>query len=457
MNADGIRVGHSVLGYQSPKSNKYDNIHIMNRLTYVGLEGMGMVFGIGRKDAQDVQNAPQSGGVPYKLASYDHDHEGKRFKSSNVVYSFWSASKYVLILSLILWWLPMFGQMIAGYVGGRRAGGPWKGVAASIMPVICLYVVMTGFDSGFFPSHFFGVAIAPAAIGASLSESIPFFSPYVHFSSEYIGAFVDTLSGASAYGINTYILTVAFAYVGGILAEQNRREIEFNSGSMMSNTTVLVADNAQQQQQLPSYATPNHSLAHMFSAMFPWSRDHQMAQQGHLTAAHASHWDGAVPMRYGEVDHHGRAAAAPMLPGHVYQDEPATFSRATAKRTKHRAERKPHQRKSDPWVRAQRRANQSYSSARRLRMPEDEGERTVPAQRPAPRSTQRFVPGDTRSIKKARKVIDAEWGRKSYPPMRQRPNRAPSRHHELNDSEVPELPHPQPKAHKPSSNHWDSI
>ena len=426
---------------------------------------MGMVFGIGRKDAQDVQDAPQSGGVPYRLASYDHDHEGKKFRSSNVVYSFWSASKYVLILSLILWWLPMFGQMIAGYVGGRRAGGPWKGVAASIMPVICLYVVMTGFDSGFFPSHFFGVAIAPAAIGASLSESIPFFSPYVHFSSEYIGAFVDTLSGASAYGINTYILTVAFAYVGGILAEQNRREIEFNSGSMMSNTTVLVSDNAQQQQQLPSYPMPNHSLAHMFSAMFPWSRDHQMAQQSHhLTAAKASHWEGAVPMRYGEVDRTGRTVSAPMLPSHVdvTHDEPATFSRATAKRAKHRAERKPHQRKSDPWVRAQRRANQSYSSARRLRMPEvrmpeDEGERTVPAQRPAPRNAQRFVPGNTRSIKKARKVIEAEWGRKSYPPMHQRSNRSPSRHHELSDSEVPELPHQQPKAHKTSSNHWDSI
>ncbi len=435
----------------------------MNRLTYVGLEGMGMVFGIGKKDAQDVQGSPQSGGVPYRLASYDHDHEGKKFRSSNVVYSFWSASKYVLILSLILWWLPMFGQMIAGYVGGRRAGGPWKGVAASILPVVCLYVVMTGFDSGFFPSHFFGVAIAPAAIGASLSESIPFFSPYVHFSSEYIGAFVDTLSGASSYGINTYILTVAFAYVGGILAEQNRREIEFNSGSMMSNTTVLVADNAQQQQQLPSYATPNHSLAHMFSAMFPWSKDHQMAQQGHLTAAHASHWDGAVPMRYGEVDHHGRAVAAPMLPGHMdVQDEPATFSQATAKRAKHRTERKPHQRKSDPWVRAQRRANQSYSSARRFRMPEPEGEDepAVPAQRTprnASRNVQRYVPGDTRSIKKARRVIEAEWGRSSSPPVHHRSTRSSSRHHELSDSEVPELPHQQPKAHKPSSNHWDSI
>ena len=81
---------------------------------------MGMVFGFGKKDARENEDPRRQQRVPYRLASYEHDVEGKRFKSSNVVYSFWSASKYVLVLSLILWWLPMFGQMIAGYVGGRR-------------------------------------------------------------------------------------------------------------------------------------------------------------------------------------------------------------------------------------------------------------------------------------------------------------------------------------------------
>jgi len=75
---------------------------------------MGMVFGIGRKDARDEEDLDEPRRVPYRLASYEHDHEGKRFRSSRVVYSFWSASKYVFILSIMLWWLPMFGQMIAG-------------------------------------------------------------------------------------------------------------------------------------------------------------------------------------------------------------------------------------------------------------------------------------------------------------------------------------------------------
>ncbi len=130
-----------------------------------------MVFGKGRRDARDKDDAEREERIPYRLLSYEHDQEGKRFKSNNVVYSFWSASKYVLILSIMLWWLPMFGQMIAGYVGGRRAGGPWKGVAASIVPVVALYCVMTAFDQGILPSHVFGVAIAPAAIASALNRT----------------------------------------------------------------------------------------------------------------------------------------------------------------------------------------------------------------------------------------------------------------------------------------------
>src|SRR5512137_2027747 len=219
---------------------------------------MGMLFRRSEQDSRKRKAIPKQRMLPYKLASYEQDNEGKRLRSSKVVYSFWSASKYVLILSLMLWWLPMFGQMIAGYVGGRRAGGPWKGVAASIVPVVGLYAVMTGFQIGFLPSHVFGIAVAPAAMGAALNHSIPFISPYLQFSSDYVGAFVSALAGASPYGINTYVLTVAFAYVGGVLAEQNRREIEFNSGSVLSNTTVLVADQDQYVPQAdPRMEQPN--------------------------------------------------------------------------------------------------------------------------------------------------------------------------------------------------------
>ncbi len=410
---------------------------------------MGMVFGIGRRDARDTQEAQEPARVPYRMASYDHDHEGKRFRSSKVVYSFWSASKYVLILSLILWWLPMFGQMIAGYVGGRRAGGPWRGVAASILPVVCLYMVMTGFDSGFLPSHVMGVAIAPAAVSASLSDSVPFVSPYIHFSSEYIGSFVHALSGASPYGINTYVLTVAFAYVGGILAEQSRREIEFNSGAMMSNTTVLVSDNSPQQQPMGQYPA-RHGLAHMISSAFPWSH-HESPAHPHSLSAHSQHaWSQAVPMRYGDGSQAHVAAA--MLP--PMQEEVQTFSRATTRVPRHRSARaKPE--KGDPWRRAERRVRHTYTSAGRFAespAAEPRFDRAPSRRGAAPR----IVPGDARSVRKARKAIDGEWGRKRYPTLDERPARRAARA-SADQLDVPEAPRESHRPPRSPGNHWDSI
>lgn len=412
---------------------------------------MGMVFGIGRRDARDMRDAQEPARVPYRLASYEHDHEGKRFKSSNVVYSFWSASKYVLILSLILWWLPMFGQMIAGYVGGRRAGGPWRGVAASIIPVVCLYMVITGFDSGFLPSHVMGVAIAPAAISASLSQSVPFISPYLQFSSEYVGSFVAALSGASPYGINTYVLTVAFAYVGGILAEQSRREIEYNSGAMMSNTTVLVADGqAAAQLPPPHHAYSSHNgLAHIISSAFPWSRhEHEGRPYGAAFASHGrSSWSHAMPMRYDD----GSTVSAAMLP--PVHDGARTYSRATSRSKPARSVRT-RVAKGDPWRRADRRAKHHYTSAQRFveeqpSEPEYEG-----GARPARRNVSRIVPGDERSVRRARKAVDSEWGRSRRATFADKP----SRHAAYAESE--EEPGGAPvQRHAPRNpgNHWDSI
>jgi hypothetical protein len=374
-----------------------------------------MVFRLRRESAQG-EEPPQQEGVPYKLASYEHDYEGKKFKSSEVVYSFWSAAKYTLILSLVLWWLPLFGQMIAGYVGGRRAGGPWKGVAAAIIPVACLYVVMTGFDSGFFPSHVFGVAIAPAAVGASIADSIPFISPYLQFSSEYVGSFVDSLAGSSPYGINVYVVTVAFAYVGGILAEQNRREIEFTSGSVMSNTTVLVADQAAHAQRFHPYPEPSRpGLAHVIASHLPWS--HERASHQHVyalpPASNERGWGCAYEASFREEE-----------ADDADDDDARPERRRHARSARAKSPRRQRKVKGDAWQRPKRRVKQHYSSARRFVPKDEEVPRPTPARRPkgsvasararssrarAADGSSRFAPADVRSVKRARKRIDREW------------------------------------------------
>ena len=355
-----------------------------------------MVFGIGRRDARETDEPQQRQRVPYRLASYEHDHEGKRFKSSNVVYSFWSASKYVLILSLMLWWLPMFGQMIAGFVGGRRAGGPWKGVAASIIPVVGLYAVMTGFDSGFLPSHVFGVAIAPAAIGTALGTSVPFISPYIQFSSEYVGSFVNALAGASPYGINTYVLTVAFAYVGGVLAEQNRREIEYSSGAVMNTTTVLVHGNHPDAQVEDPQR--HHGVLSAMGAVFHMPARHEEyanASGGFVHKRHRDPWSHASQMQYGGVP--DDSYALPPAQASYDDYEPMRAGSRRQRRVK------------DQW-KQKRRGAPNMSSKPRFNYPQYEptGYKggMIRRSKDVPRYT---VSPDARSIRRTEKMIDREW------------------------------------------------
>lgn len=400
-----------------------------------------MVFGIGRKDARDEREQARDGRVPYRLASYEHDNEGKRFKSSNVVFSFWSAAKYVLILSLILWWLPMFGQMIAGYVGGRRAGGPWKGVAAAIVPVVGIFGVMAAFEQGWLPSHIGGVAIAPAAIGAALTNGIPFLSPYLQFSQEYVGSFVDTLAGASPYGINTYVLTVAFAYVGGVLAEQNRREIEYTSGSVTNHTTVLVHDpSGYGQQQQPAAA--GGFLAGIGGLFHLGGRTHDGAGA----------WADSGPMRY--RDGEGDLDERYMLP----QGEPAYDVRAVPVGQQQGRRKHHHRHHKDPWNQKRRGAT-NYSAKPRFNYPQYQDQ---PRQENYERKggfrrnkDSRFtVSTDPRSIKRARRAIDQEWGRRRYPVMADRRNREP----EVEAVAVEREPEPQQhhREHHPHEQ-WDTI
>lgn len=52
---------------------------------------------------------------------------------------------WMVILSLLLFWLPPFGQLIAGAVGGYRSGGVGNAIIASILPAIVSAVVITFF------------------------------------------------------------------------------------------------------------------------------------------------------------------------------------------------------------------------------------------------------------------------------------------------------------------------
>ena len=62
-----------------------------------------------------------------------------------------SASLWMLVISLLLFWLPFVGPLLGGVVGGRKAGGVVRAILAALVPafvvgalLLVLATVLTG-------------------------------------------------------------------------------------------------------------------------------------------------------------------------------------------------------------------------------------------------------------------------------------------------------------------------
>jgi hypothetical protein len=58
-----------------------------------------------------------------------------------------SAVVWIFVISILLFWLPVLGPLIAGFVGGRRAGGLGNALIACILPGIVLAIFLFVFAS----------------------------------------------------------------------------------------------------------------------------------------------------------------------------------------------------------------------------------------------------------------------------------------------------------------------
>jgi hypothetical protein len=53
----------------------------------------------------------------------------------------WSAMGWMIGLSILLFWLPLLGGLIAGFVGGRKAGSVGSAAVAVFLPGIIFLVI----------------------------------------------------------------------------------------------------------------------------------------------------------------------------------------------------------------------------------------------------------------------------------------------------------------------------
>jgi hypothetical protein len=170
----------------------------------------------------------QSSGV-YSLGHGPHpfivQNETVEAVKTKKIYNFWSGVWYTTILSILLFWLPPFGQMIAGYVGGRKTGSPWKGALAALVPMSLIFLLFTLRYMGNFVGEIDWFLGLPVSSAVYVSTSLPVFGPVLGFMSSYIDTFITTL-WSHEFVIYPYVLTIIFGYVGGILSLQRRREME---------------------------------------------------------------------------------------------------------------------------------------------------------------------------------------------------------------------------------------
>jgi hypothetical protein len=140
------------------------------------------------------------------------------WKEHNILSGMW----YVFILSCLLWWLPVFGQMIAGYIGGRRAGSPTKGLMVAIIPVFIIMLLFIGMDIGVLP-----FLVSLAQLPSMVMNGIQSVSPSA---ASYINGIFEGLAPLVGLNANGFLIVVVFGLIGGMMADLNKKEISKATG-----------------------------------------------------------------------------------------------------------------------------------------------------------------------------------------------------------------------------------
>lgn len=91
---------------------------------------------------------------------------------------------WMAVLSLLLFWLPLLGPLIAGFVGGRAAGSASRGLLAAVLPAAALCFVLVGAGTALAGLPLIGIIASASLFLLIVIQSLPLL----------LGAFVGGLS-----------------------------------------------------------------------------------------------------------------------------------------------------------------------------------------------------------------------------------------------------------------------
>ena len=146
---------------------------------------------------------------------------GTDAKGQNSMYDTRSGTLLTVVLLFLLGWIPMIGQMVSGYIGGRRAGSPARGLFAAFLGTVIVIAVM-----------FLAVVTVQSVNAAVLTDpegeiaAIAATNPALQSLLDGFLSYTRSLFGNADFSIDygTYALAIPFGAIGGIVADQCQKE-----------------------------------------------------------------------------------------------------------------------------------------------------------------------------------------------------------------------------------------
>ena len=146
---------------------------------------------------------------------------GTDVKGQNSMYDTRSGTFLTIALLFILGWIPMIGQMVSGFAGGRRAGSPIRGLIASGVGTAVVLAIMFFTVEGL-KSINSALLTDPEGEIAEIVAMYPALQQLLDAALYY----ARELFGSATFEIDyaTYAITVPFGVIGGVFADQAQKE-----------------------------------------------------------------------------------------------------------------------------------------------------------------------------------------------------------------------------------------
>ena len=80
---------------------------------------------------------------------------------------------WMVVISLLLFWLPALGPLLAGIVGGKVAGGIGNGLLAAILPGLILAILLSIFATALTGIPLIGMVAGAGVFVMLLVELVP--------------------------------------------------------------------------------------------------------------------------------------------------------------------------------------------------------------------------------------------------------------------------------------------